>query len=143
VEYSGRFEGAFVRTPIKTNPRIEYRLKQRDRIQNSPSIAEKFPRLSALTVNLMFYDAGGITKHGEMKCKLNLEHAKSILCFPCSGGECVGGDFDLSEVLAKAVAGRRKVAIGEMRCQGQRKRGDRGNVPCQALLRYKLSLAYD
>ena len=132
-----------MRAPRKPNARIEYRLQQRDRVQNSPLIAKKFPRLSGLTLNLMFYDANGITKHQEMKCKLNLEHSRSMLCYPCSGGECVGGDFDLSEELAKAVAGRRKVATGEMRCQGQRKRPNQELTPCQALLRYKLTLAYD
>ena len=132
-----------MRTPRKISPRIAYRLKQRDRIQNSPPIAKKFPGLSTLTLNLTFYNPDGITRHGEMKCKLNLEHSRSILFVPCSGGECVGGDFDLSEVLAEAVAERRKVALGEIRCQGARKRPDRESVPCHALLRYKLTLAYD
>ena len=91
----------------------------------------------------MFYDPNGVTKHQEMKCKLNLEHSKSILCFPCSNGECVGGDFDLSNMLAKAVAARRKVTLGESRCQGARKRPDCEAVPCRSLLRYKLTLAYD
>ena len=69
----------------------------------------------------------------------------------CKGGfheaavpvECVGGDFDLSEALARAVAGRLKVASGELQCRGTCKRGDRDLVPCQTLLRYKLNLAYD
>jgi hypothetical protein len=129
--------------PRKTNPRAEYRLKQRERIEASLGMADKFPRLSALTVNLKYYDSEGITKNGEMKFKLNVKHAKSVLWFACPGGECVGGDFDLSEALAKAVSARRKVAMGEMRCLGERKRGDREKVPCQALLRYKLTLAYE
>jgi hypothetical protein len=127
----------------KSNPRAEYRLKQRERIEGSPGMAEKFPGLKGLKVNLMYFDSAGVTKNGEMKCILNVELAKSVLCFACQGGECVGGDFDLTEALAKAVSGRRKVAEGEMHCQGQRKRGDRERVPCQALLRYKLTLNYD
>jgi hypothetical protein len=127
----------------KINPRAEYRLKQRERIVASPSMVEKFPRLKDLTVNLAYFDAKGVTKNGEMKCKMNVHQAKSVLWFACLGGECVGGDFDLSEDLAKAVASRRKLANGEIRCQGQRKRGDRERVPCQALLRYQLILDYD
>jgi hypothetical protein len=127
----------------KTSPRQEYRLKQRERIDGSPVMAKKFPKLKSLKVTLSYYDAAGVTKTGEMKCKLNVAYAKSVFCFPCPGGECVGGDFDLSEVLVEAVAARRKVAVGEMRCQGKRKRGDRDRVPCQALLRYKLTLDYD
>jgi hypothetical protein len=129
--------------PRKSNPRAEYRLKQRERIEGSPSMAEKFPRLKTLTINLSYFDASGVTKNGEMKCKLNVHQAKSILCFACPGGDCFGGDFDLTEDLAKAVAGGRKLAIGEIRCQGERKRGDRDRVPCHTLLRYKMTLNYD
>ena len=133
---------AVVMPPRKSNPRAEYRLKQRARIEGSPCMAQRFPRLKALTVNLAYYDAEGFNKIGEMKCKLNVEHAKSVLWFACPGGECVGGDFDLSEALEKAVAGRCKAASGEMRCRGQRTRGDRERVPCPALLRYKMILDY-
>ena len=64
-----------------------------------------------------------------------------VVCLPGRGMR--RGDFDLSEALAKAVAGRQKVVTGELRCQGRRKRGDREFVPCQRLLRYRLNLSYD
>src|ERR1043166_8864612 len=120
---------------LKRNPRREYRLKQRDRVDASPLIAEKFPGLKLIKVTLEFFDAGGSTRHGEMKCKLNLAHAKSALWFSCPGVECTCGDFDLSEALAKAVARRSKVATGELRCKGTRTRGDREPVACGTLLR--------
>ncbi len=127
----------------KRNLRQEYRLKQRDQIEASPLMAARFPRLKALKVTLEYFDATGTIKNGQMKCKLNVEHAKSAVWFACPGVECTGGDFDLTGALAKAVAGRLKVASGELRCQGTRKRGDHERVPCQTLLRYKLSLNYD
>ncbi len=106
-------------------------------------MAVKFPRLKALRLTLEFFDAARSTKQGEMKCELNVEHAKSALWVACPGVGCTCGDFDLSRALAKAVAGRHKVAAGELRCQGTRKRGDREPVPCGTLLRYKLNLNYD
>lgn len=127
----------------KRNPRQEYRLKQRERIEASPLMTTEFPQLKTLKVNLEYFDATGVTKNGEMKCKLNVEHAKSALWFACPGVECMGGDFDLSEALARAVAAREKVVEGELRCGGTRKRGDREKVPCRTLLRYKLNLKYD
>ncbi len=143
-KYGGKAGSGFVvQMPRKSNPRREYRLMQRERIEASPLMAEKFPRLKALRVTLEFFDAAGSTKQGEMKCKLNVALAKSALWFGCPGVECICGDFDLSEALAKAVAGRRKVAAGELRCQGRRKRGDREPVACGTLLRYKLNLNYD
>ncbi len=127
----------------KRNPRQEYRLKQREQIEASPLIAKKFPRLKALKVMLEFFDASGSSKQGEMKCKLKVEHARSALWFACPGVECSFGDFDLSEALAEAVAKRSKVATGELRCRGTRKRGDREPVTCGTVLRYKLNLNYD
>ncbi len=49
----------------------------------------------------------------------------------------------MSEALAKAVAGRRMVATGELRCPGTRKRGNGELVACGTLLRYKQNLNYD
>jgi hypothetical protein len=133
---------AYMHVP-KRSPRQEYRLKQQERIEASPSMAAKYPRLRGLKATLEFFDSAGSTKQGEMKCKLNIEHAKSALWFACPGVECTCGDFDLSEALGKAVAARRKVASGELRCEGTRKRGDRVPVVCGTVLRYKLSLNYD
>ena len=123
--------------------REEYRLRQRERLEAAPSLARQFPKLKKLIVNLEYYEATGNTKNGEMKCKVNVEHAKTVLVFACPGVECAGGDFDLTDALAGAVADRRKTLTGELRCQGTRKRAAKEGVPCQTLLRYKLNLDYD
>ena len=133
---------SFMMPVRKSNPRVEYRLRQNQLVKDSVSLGEKFPKLKGLTVDLAYFDSEGNTKSSEMKYKVNVEHAKSMFCFVCQSGECIGGDFDLSEPLAKAVAGRRKLAIGEMRCQGSRKKANHDIVPCQTLLRYKLTLSY-
>ena|SRR5579859_5465268 len=127
----------------KRNQRQDYRLKQRERIDASPSLAEKFPRLKGLKITLEFFDPAGITRQGQMKCKLNVEHAKSALWFGCPGVECTCGDFDLTNALLEAVAARRKLAAGELHCHGTRRRGDHEPVTCGTLLRYKLHLNYD
>jgi len=127
----------------KRNLRQEYRLKQREQIEASPFMGKKFPELKRLRVTLEYYDAAETTKNGELKYRLNVEHARSMLWLACPGVECVGGDVDLTEALATAVVERRKVVTGELRCQGTRNRDDRERVACQTLLRYKLNLSYD
>jgi hypothetical protein len=127
----------------KLNPRQEFRLQQRERVEASPSLAKKFPKLKSLKVTLTYFDAEGTTKQGEVKCNLNVEHAKAALLFSCPGGDCIGGDFDLSHALTAAVARHSSSETGELRCQGGRKRGDGERVPCKTLLRYKLLLNYD
>ncbi len=126
----------------RTSPRAEYRLRQSERVNESAGLAAKFPQLKSLIANVAYFDAEDGTRNSEMKYKVNVEHAKSLFSFACPCGECVGGDFDLSGALAEAVVKRRKVASGEMRCQGWREKPKVERAPCQVLLRYTLSLGY-
>jgi hypothetical protein len=94
-------------------------------------------------VELNYFDSTGLTRNGAIKYKLNLGQAKSMFCFNCANGECVAGDFDLTEALAQAIAAKLKIATGELRCQGMRHNKEAIEaVPCQNLLRYKMSLGY-
>jgi hypothetical protein len=128
--------------PRKANPRAEYRLRETQRINSSASLAEKFPKLESLTVNLTYFDTDGLTKTGEVRYTVNVQHAKSVFSFVCPSAECMGGDFDLSGAVALAVTGRRKSAEGEIRCEGWRTRPKVDKLPCHNVLRYKLTLGY-
>ena len=128
--------------PRKANPRAEYRRREIQRVNNSVSLAEKFPKLESLTVNLTYFDADGLTKTGELRYKVNVHHAKSVFSFVCPSAECMNGDFDLSGVVADAVTGRRKIVEGRIRCQGFHTRAKEPKTPCQNLLQYKLTLGY-
>lgn len=132
----------FMQVP-KRGLRQEYRLRQRERVEASPLLGNRFPRLKGLKVTLEFFDQAGSSKQGGLQCKLNVQHANSALWFDCPGAGCVGGDFDLTEALAEAVAEGHKVATGELRCQGTRTRGKQKSVACGTLLRYKLNLSYE
>jgi hypothetical protein len=128
--------------PRKTNPRAEYRLREFQRISQSASLAEKFPILKSLKVDLSYFEPDGLTRTGELRYKVNVEHAKSAFSFVCQSGECLAGDFELSDAIAEAVAKRRKTMEGEVRCQGTRSRPKEDKKPCHNLLRYKLTLGY-
>ena len=104
----------------KTTPRAAYRLGVTERILASPTLAARFPRLKALTINIEFFDSGGLTRNGGMKYKPNLEKAKAMVCFDCPSGECVGGDYDVSEELRRAIAAGKTTLTGELQCQGMR-----------------------
>src|SRR5690242_19158120 len=129
-------------TPRKTNPRAEYRLREIQRINSSASLAEKFPKLKSLKVELAYFDPDGLNKTGEVRYKVNVQHAKSVFSFVCQSAECLAGDFDLSDAVAQAVAKRRKAVEGEIRCHGTRLKPWEGESPCHNLLCYKLMLGY-
>ncbi len=127
----------------KVNPRAEYRLRRTEQINSSPTLAERFSRLKSLRVTIDYFDSTGAARTGGMKYKVNLAHAKSLLSFNCINFDCVGADYDLAEDLAQAVAARRKVLEGELRCQGTRQNKElKEGRPCQGVLRYKLTLGY-
>jgi hypothetical protein len=123
-------------------PRAEHRQQERQRVEDSATLARSYPKLKSLTVHLEFVDAEGLTRTTEMKYRVNLEHAKEVLLFACPSAECIGGDFDLTGELARAIARRRAEVIGELCCQGRRKKPSREIVSCRSILRYKLNLEY-
>lgn len=128
--------------PRKANPRAEYRLREIQRINGSVSLGEKFPKLKSLQVHLTYFEPDGLTQSGEVRYKVNVAYAKSVFSFVCQNAECLAGDFDLSDAVAKAVTKRRKNVEGEICCQGSRVRPKLGTMPCRNLLRYKLTLGY-
>jgi len=127
--------------PQKPSPRTEYRQQESQRIKDSVSLAQKFPQLQSLTVDLACFDPEGVIKRSEMKYTANLTSAKAVFCFSCPNDECVGGDFDLSAALADAVATQQMSVTGETICQGWRSKTTVGQVYCHHILRYKFNLS--
>ena len=127
----------------KRGARAEYRQQESQRTQDSASVADKFPQLRSLRVDLTYVNTDGISQNNGIKYTVNLANAKSVFRFDCLNSECVGGDFDLSQVLTNAYAEHRTTAVGETRCQGWANKHTIGTVRCQNVLRYKLSLGYE
>src|SRR3954470_11661643 len=126
----------------KPTPRSDYRLRERQRVNESISISEKFRELKSLTVELAYFNPAGVSQNSQLKCTTNPDHAKSVFRVDCTNGECVAGDFDLSEALAEAVAARQSTATGEMCCGGWLSKTTIDQVHCRHILRYKLILGY-
>lgn len=126
----------------RTNPRNAHLQRERQRIDASPSIAERFPELKSLQVDLTYFNPAGTSRSSHIKYTVNLTHARSAFHFGCHNHECVGGNFDLSAVLAQAVAARQTITSGEVRCEGWRSRTSIDTVHCHNLLRYTLTLEY-
>ena len=98
----------------KVGARAEYRQQQGQRVRDSGSLADKFPELKSLTVELTYYDSEGVTRSSQIKYTVNLTNAKSLFRFDCQNDQCVRGDFDLSDELTSAVAGHLTTVTGEM-----------------------------
>ncbi len=125
----------------KISARNEFRQQESQRIMESGSLSVRFPKLKSLKAELTYHPPTGFGQSAQIKYAVNLEHAKSIFRFDCLNKECIGGGFDLSELLAQAVAKRSKTLTGELHCQGWRDKDSVKTVYCRNILRYKLNLA--
>jgi hypothetical protein len=126
----------------KFTPREDYRKQEAQRTHESASLSETFRDLKFLTVEFEYFSPEGVTRNRQIKYTVNPDHAKSVFRLDCANHECVGGDFDLSQVLAKAVAAQQATVTGEMCCQGWLSKASIHRIHCHNILRYKLSLAY-
>jgi hypothetical protein len=126
----------------KFTPRADYRQEEAQRTNESVSLSEKFRELKSLTVELAYFSPEGVSRNSQIKYTVNPNHAKSVFRFDCVNDECIRGDFDLSEALAQAVAGRRTTVTGEMCCEGWLSKTTIDQIRCRNILRYKFSLEY-
>jgi hypothetical protein len=126
----------------KKSAREEFRQQESQRISESGSLSARFPKLKSLKAELTYHPPGGVGQSAQIKYAVNLDHAKAVFRFDCLNKECVGGGFDLSDLLAGAVAERRKALNGEMHCQGWRDKDSVNTNQCRNILRYKLNLAH-
>lgn len=123
-------------------PREKYRNEEAQRVDEAPTLAEKYPRLKSLAAELHFSDSAKTTVNNRIKYKMNPEGAKSAFRFSCPNNECVRGDFDLSEELADAISHRRPEITGEKSCPGWLSKTTIDKVHCRTILRYRLVLTY-
>jgi len=126
----------------KFTPREDYRQQEAQRTNESASLSETFRELKSLTVEFGYFSPEGVNRNRQIKYTVNPDHAKSVFRLDCANHECVGGDFDLSAALTKAVAARQATVIGEMCCQGWLSKIFIYSIYCHNILRYKLSFAY-
>ncbi len=131
-----------VRRIPKARLRQDSRRRTFERAEKSPSLAMTYPRLRNLTVDLLYFDREMVSRRHALRYRANLETAKSILQFICPSSLCKGGGFDLSKELRSAIAGHRKTGDGDMHCQGSRDQESGKTVPCESILRFKMTLAF-
>lgn len=122
--------------------RNEYQFHQSLRVKASPSLAETFPDLKSMTLHLEFYESERRELVRQIKYTVNLENAKSVFRITCQNPECIGGDYDLSDAVAEAVAARRKHVSGKLCCNGWRNRRSLHSIACGKILRYRITLGY-
>ena len=124
------------------DPQTEYREKVHQLVKASPTLAVKFPILKSLAVDLTFHNTVTPAYDRRIKYFINIANAKSVFYVQCSNGECLRGDFNLTDELAKAVAERQKSIKGERPCHGWSSACQINKIHCHTVLRYRMMLGY-
>jgi hypothetical protein len=126
----------------KEGPRFEYQQQEIQRVNAAPRLIDKFPKLKSLVLELGHFGPGGKNRNSQVKFTPNLDTAKAVFRINCPNQGCIGGDFDLTKPVAKAVTEHRATLTDEMCCQGWLNKTTIDTVHCNNILRYKISLTY-
>lgn len=126
----------------KPKPRADYRLQEHRRVNASATLAEKYRDLKSLTVTFSYFSPDGADRNRQIKYTVNPEHARSVFRIDCINQDCVGGDHDLSDVLAAAVAAHETDVEGESCCEGWLGAASIDKLHCHQILRYEISIEY-
>ncbi|MBI1176893.1 hypothetical protein GC207_05585 [bacterium] len=127
---------------IKTTRRAEYRQAQLQRAARSATLAEKFAGLTALTINVSYLAPDGSPRNRNVKHTVNVERAPSEFHLTCLNHECIEGDYDLTELLNRAVTNRDKQVTATMCCQGWQDRLSIDRRRCGQQIALTMNLDY-
>jgi len=126
----------------KQGARAKYQERQGRRVRDALTLSEEFPRLKSLTASIRYLDSVAPDNSHPLKFAVNIQRAKSVLRFQCPNTDCIRGDFDLTEELARAVKQHSTTLTGEMPCPGWRSKDTIGTIRCHNALRYAIRLGY-
>lgn len=99
----------------------------------APTIAELFPTIDEVTVDLQFVLAGG-KPHSSPYSRLFVPDMQAYFELHCPDRECTGGGFDLEPGIRATVNGRGSEKSGSLSCQGHK-----GREPCGISLNYRVT----
>lgn len=114
-------------------------LRQRS-YQAAPSVAELFPDLEELAVELRFADPDGRVRPSPFK-RIFVPDMQAFFEFQCPLRECSGGGFDLSRQIPQALEQGKTGDAAAIQCQGRRERASKEDRHCGLELRFELAVA--
>src|SRR2546422_893074 len=91
----------------RDHPRFIYREKEARRVEESPTLTRRYPSLKSLSADFCFTSSARPTARSEIKYTMDVAAAKTVFRVGCTNSDCVRGDFDFTDAVAKAVAHRR------------------------------------
>lgn len=88
-----------------------------DKDQVQPTLSELYPDLGRLLLFIAFEEADSESEPNYQQLIFTPE-TQAIFRFDCSREECVGGGFDLTEIVAEMVRNKESRVQGNLECEG-------------------------
>lgn len=108
----------------------------------APTIAERYPNVAALTIEMVFHDDSGTAEIDTRTQHYPISQAKTIIRIKCPNYECVRGGFDLTNVVASMINSGERSEEGRLECQGWQDQERVGQYHCLTDLVYKITVEY-
>lgn len=109
---------------------------------SSPVIAEKYPNVATLIIEMVLHDDSGIRVINEETRDYPVSQSKTIIRLKCPNYECVQGGFDLTRVVASVIENKEQEREGRLVCQGWQDQERIGKYHCYTDLVYKIAVRY-
>jgi hypothetical protein len=108
---------------------------------NTRPLREEFPRMEQLTLELRFSDASGLSSYSAQTHTL-APAATAFFEFPCPSAVCMGGGFDLGDVIWRLSTRAGHETSGRLDCQGRDSTDERDPHYCPLRLHYRVTVSY-
>jgi hypothetical protein len=102
--------------------------------ESTPTLAERYPKVAEISVNLQFTLPGG-KPHSSPHRRLFMPDMQAFFSVQCPDRDCSDGGFDLEQAAEAAVRSRNHEDSGQIVCKGKRNR-----EPCNIALDYSIAV---
>lgn len=105
--------------------------ERRQRQDEAPRLKSEVERLAELAIEVSEFRAGGTVLAARHTRRIVIDHAPALFEIPCTEERCMGGGFDLTRDIMRALRSRETTFEGEDVCAGEV-----GSTTCGRVLRY-------
>jgi hypothetical protein len=133
-----------VLTSHKSNRGDSFKRQQegwRHAYAHAPSVRERYPDVAQLIVHLTFVDARAMGRYSAQMHSFS-PSAKGFFAIPCPRTLCLGGGFDLHQVVEQMIAAKQDSACGSLVCAGSTDPAHPRAGACRLELTYEIRVEY-
>ena len=108
---------------------------------SAKTMAEKYPNVEQITVNMNFKDQDGF-KAPEERTITFLSDSRAHFDLDCPYRECIGGGFNLTDIISRMISVGQSELADKLNCQGWQDLERLNKYHCLLELQFKITVQY-